>query len=173
MGDAELGEQDATRPSSRRSVLRIAANSTWAVPVIAVATAAPAAAVGSPVGQLTVTQAGFNGGLLGVGASATATVCNTGTVSILSPITMTFNVGLGLSVLPSVSGSGWTLTSSLADLVGLGVITVTYNAPLAAGACAPQVKLTWLASLNLPNRSVTASGTDSFGHKVTAPTKSF
>jgi hypothetical protein len=166
-----MSDAPSQRRPSRRALVR--AGATWAVPVVAVAAAAPAYAVGSPVGQLTVTQATFNGGLLGIGASVTATVCNTGTVGFLSPITMTFNVGLGLSVLPSVSGTGWTLTSSLADLVGLGIITVSYNAPLAAGQCAPQVKLSWLISLNLPSRSVTASGTDTFGHKVSSPTKTF
>lgn len=168
-----MTDQESThaRPT-RRSVLRIAGGAAWAAPVIAVATAAPASAVGSPVGSLVVSQASFNGGLLGLGASATATVCNNGTVDILSPITLTFNVGLGLSVLPSVSG-GWSLTSSLADLVGLGMITVSYNAPLAAGQCAPQVKLSWLVSLNLPSRTATATGTDTYGHKITSPTKSF
>lgn len=159
--------------ASRRSLLRIAGGAAWAAPVVAVATAAPANAVGSPVGSLVVSQASWNGGLLGLGASATATVCNNGTVDILAPITLTFNVGLGLSALPSISGSGWTLTSSLADLVGLGIITVSYNAPLAAGQCAPQVKLSWLVSLNLPSRSATASGTDTYGHKITSPSKGF
>lgn len=166
-----MGEQQ--RSATRRSVLRVGAGAAWAAPVIAIAAAAPADAVGSPVGSLVISQATWNGGLLGVGASATATVCNNGSVQILSPITMTFNVGLGLSVLPTVSGTGWTLTSSLADLVGLGIITVSYNAPLAPGACAPQVKLSWLVSLNLPSRSVTASGQDFYGHRVTSPSKGF
>ncbi|MCL2541989.1 MAG: hypothetical protein FWE71_05940 [Nocardioidaceae bacterium] len=159
--------------TTRRTALRVAANSVWAVPVIAIATAAPASAVGSPVGSLVVSQASWNGGLLGLGASATGTVQNNGTVAFVSPIVLTFNVGLGVSALPSISGSGWTLTSSLSDLVGLGTITVAWTGTLAPGASTSQVSLNWLISLNLTSRSAIASGTDTYGHKVNSPSKSF
>lgn len=160
---------------SRRSVLRAAGGAAWAAPVIALATAAPAEAVGSPVGSLVVQSAVYNGGTLGIiGPSITATVCNNGTVDFLSPITLTIQLPLGISALPSVSGTGWVITSSLLDLANLGVITVTYNGTLAAGQCAPQVKMQWLLGVNIGSgRSATASGTDVYYHRVTSPTKTF
>lgn len=160
---------------SRRAVVRAAGGAVWAAPVIALATAAPAAAVGSPVGSLVVSQAAYSGGVLGVlGPSITATVCNNGTVGFVSPITLTIQVPIGISALPSISGSGWVLTSSLLDLANLGTLTLSWNGTLAAGACAPQVTLQWLLGVNIGSgRTATASGTDTFGHKVTSPSKSF
>lgn len=160
---------------SRRAVVRAAGGAVWAAPVIALATAAPAAAVGSPVGSLVVSQASYNAGTLGlVGPSISATVCNNGTVGFISPITLTIQVPLGISALPSVSGSGWVLTSSLLDLVNLGTLTLSWNGTLAAGQCAPQVTLQWLLGVNIGSgRTATASGTDTYGHKVSSPSKSF
>ena len=173
-----MSEADSsqTTGTTRRTVLRIAGHTAWAAPVIAVATAAPAFAVGSPVGSLVVSTATYNAGILGlVAPSMSFAVTNNGTVPINAPITLTINIGaLSLSALPGISGSGWSITSSLLQLANLGTITLSYNGSLAPGATTPTVTLSFLLGLTLgSNRSATATGVDIYGHQITSPTKTF
>jgi hypothetical protein len=184
MNDMENGESRGTGAVSRRSVLRIAGHTAWAAPVIAVATAAPAYAVGSPTGTIGITNQGFSSGLLGIPTKifgAAKNISNTdafGTandnVSILSPVTVTVNVGLGLTVLPTLSqdasgvGGSWAFAPNiLQELLGLGTLTLIWTGPtLAPGQQTNQFTLTWLVSLTLGGRTMTPSAQDTFGHNA-------
>lgn len=163
------------RGATRRSVVRAATGAAWSAPVIALATAVPAYAA-SPTGSLEVRQATYDPGIAGVlGASMTFQVCNNGTVAFNAPIVLTIKVPpISISVLPIVSGNGWSITSSLLDLANLGTITLVYNGALAPNTCAPNVKLQFILGVSIGSgRTATATGTDIYGHKVSSPSKSF
>ena len=171
---------DEERGTTRRTVLRTAANAAWSVPVIAVATAAPASAVGSPVG--TIELVGPTGAantspienensLLGVPTTVqnfTGAVRNTSVNSAdtVSSITVTINfplIDVGLAF--TLSGSGWS-GGTLLILPG-GALTLTWTGTLAAGTSTPAFVLVPVLSLNvLAGPSATATGVDAFGHNL-------
>ncbi|GAB2974625.1 hypothetical protein [Nocardioides montaniterrae] len=172
MGDEPRVVQGATR----RSVLRIAAGSAWAVPVIAAATTAPAAAVGSPTGSIELTNAAGLAGSQPVAnknlagllvTSLTGAVLNNGTVATTGPITVTIQFPLidaGLAW--NLSGTGWSFASGNTINVSGQLVLVWNGGSLAPGAPTTAFTLTPVLSVGVGTITGTASGTDIYGHSL-------